>query len=220
MKINYIFSIIPQATLGPALPVFKLSSLPPLPKSSSEAWTTKLLPKMLLVWPFCRLTKSSILKTWVGCRSDKVRMFPKSPTCLCPVANGAPEALGSPCVFCQIRSLVCTITFKNRGKWAYHKRVKVSTRILTVVGYLPLSMNMESMGTGCKSFNFSPNKDWALRVTLFQENFTAHIAKSRGWDQLNSCIGCPEGGSSREGEKSLGQVGGENAKQEEGDSNM
>ena len=88
---------MPQATLLPALPVFKLPSLPPLPRSSSDWWMTKLLPKMLLVWPFCRLTMSSILKTCVGCALDKVRMLPKSPTCLSPSsAKGVAEAFGSP----------------------------------------------------------------------------------------------------------------------------
>ncbi|KAH3683167.1 hypothetical protein WICPIJ_005864 [Wickerhamomyces pijperi] len=36
----------PQAGLPPALPVFKESAWPPLPKSSVPAWTTTVLPKM------------------------------------------------------------------------------------------------------------------------------------------------------------------------------
>jgi len=40
-------AITPQATLEPALPVLRLSSLPPLPRSSVFLWITHDLPKTL-----------------------------------------------------------------------------------------------------------------------------------------------------------------------------
>ena len=40
--------ITPQAKRGPAFPVFRLSSLPPFPKSSSLAWTWKLSHKFTI----------------------------------------------------------------------------------------------------------------------------------------------------------------------------
>ena len=69
-----------------------------------------------------------------------------------------------------------------------------------------------------KPFNLSPNKYWPLRVTLFQEYFAANIAEFRGWDQLYSCVGRAESGSSGKGKKGLCQAGGEK-QEKEGDSN-
>ena len=78
--------ITPQAGLGPALPVFKDSSLPPLPKSSWPAWTTTVLPR-IEVGPIS-LTKLSVLEP-LATPSALVGMLPKSPTCLFS-SSGAP----------------------------------------------------------------------------------------------------------------------------------
>ena len=50
--------ITPQPNLSPALPVFKLSASPPLPKSSSSACTINALPTTLL--SPCKSTRLSI----------------------------------------------------------------------------------------------------------------------------------------------------------------
>ena len=56
-------------------------------------------------------------------------------------------------------------------------------------------------------------------MTLLHKYFSTNIVESRGWDQLDPCIGRPERGSSGEGEKWLGRQEGENAEEKEGDSN-
>ena len=59
-----IGSTMPQANRFPAFPVFRLSGLPPRPKSSSVAWTTKARPLMSFTWPFCKGQTISELKFW------------------------------------------------------------------------------------------------------------------------------------------------------------
>ena len=76
-----IGSTMPQANRFPAFPVFRLSGLPPRPKSSSVAWTTKARPLMSFTWPFCSVTKVSRILTEVK-SSSGLTMFPRSPTCL------------------------------------------------------------------------------------------------------------------------------------------
>ena len=76
-----IGSTMPQANRFPAFPVFRLSGLPPRPKSSSVAWTTKARPLMSFAWPFCSVTKVSRILTEVK-SSSGLTMFPRSPTCL------------------------------------------------------------------------------------------------------------------------------------------
>ena len=102
-----IGSTMPQANRFPAFPVFRLSGLPPRPKSSSVAWTTKARPLMSFTWPFCKGQTISELIFWcqikeierhwnqLTCSVTKVSriltevksssgltMFPRSPTCL------------------------------------------------------------------------------------------------------------------------------------------
>ena len=94
----------------------------------------------------------------------------------------------------------------------------MSARVQTVVGDLPFSVDMESMRTGLKTPNLSPNEDGTIWMSLLEKYFSTDIVESSGWDQLDPSIGRPERGSSGEGEKCLGQQKGENA-EKEGDSN-
>lgn len=80
--------ITPQANLGPALPVVKLSGWSVFPKSSTFPWTTIDLP--ITLYSPDNWTMESTKVKWAIPPSDIT--FPKSPTCL-SVSSGPPWCL-------------------------------------------------------------------------------------------------------------------------------
>ena len=90
-QMSYSIPMTPQATLPPALPVFRLSSVPPLPKSSVPLCTTRARPMMLFVPSSdTRLTAKLKLATPLA----SATMLPRSPT-------WRSKSLGLPWSFCE-----------------------------------------------------------------------------------------------------------------------
>jgi hypothetical protein len=84
----FVLPTIPHPILGPALPVFKESSVPPSPKSSLYLCTTQLLP-MIEYGPTNDIFSSMIVN--VATPFSSALMLPKSPTWLW-------QSCGPPCV--------------------------------------------------------------------------------------------------------------------------
>lgn len=78
----------PQAKRAPALPVERLNSCPPFPKSSSSAWTTRVRPKIEF-GPVREICESLI--STLATPSALAITLPRSPACLL-------SSVGPPCV--------------------------------------------------------------------------------------------------------------------------
>uniref|UniRef100_A0A0E9XAF8 Uncharacterized protein n=1 Tax=Anguilla anguilla TaxID=7936 RepID=A0A0E9XAF8_ANGAN len=74
-----VMPITPQANRAPALPVFRLSSLPPLPRSSAFSWITMVRP--MIDWGPVSVSILSLMSILATPSSPAVTL-PKSPTCL------------------------------------------------------------------------------------------------------------------------------------------
>ena len=96
----------PQATLGPALPVTKLSGLSPLPRSSSPPWMTMARPPTKASEASSNDTILSKMTTWVGRLSELATMLPKSPTCLL-------TSVGAPWFFCNYKVFIKDVWLIN-----------------------------------------------------------------------------------------------------------
>jgi hypothetical protein len=103
----YRIPMTPQAILSPALPVLRLSSVPPFPRSSILSCTTRARP-MMLCGP-CSEIRLSVILT-VAKPVELASMLPRSPT-------WRSVTLGAPWFFCEetihgdfiIRSVFCVL---------------------------------------------------------------------------------------------------------------
>ena len=129
----------PQATLGPALPVTKLSGLSPLPRSSSPPWMTMARPPTKASEASSNDTILSKMTTWVGRLSELATMLPKSPTCLL-------TSVGAPWFFCNYKVFIKDVWLINLFvTLKYIKWVEVSSCVLATIAQFTLLMDVESM---------------------------------------------------------------------------